>query len=74
MTLPGIIGYKSAVSNSIQMEIPDFRKEEIRKKYENDNWSPDPKDRNLQENQPFPSILGDIEIKKEVYEKIYGKI
>ncbi len=56
------------------MEVPDFRKEEIRKKYENDNWSPDPKDRNLQENQPYPSILGDIKIKKQVYEKIYGKI
>ncbi len=74
MTLPGIIGYKSALSGSIPLEIPDFRKEEIRKKYENDNWSPDPKDKNLQENQPFPSILGDIKIKKEIYEKFYGKI
>ncbi|MCM8818360.1 MAG: hypothetical protein NC915_02635 [Candidatus Omnitrophica bacterium] len=43
----------------------------IRKKYENDNWSCDPKDRKLQENQPFPSILGEIEIEKEIYEKLY---
>ncbi|MFN4227395.1 MAG: Gfo/Idh/MocA family protein [Candidatus Ratteibacteria bacterium] len=73
MTLPGIIGYKSALLGNMSLEIPDFRKEDIRKKYENDNWSPDPKDRNLQENQPFPSILGEIEIEKEIYERLYGK-
>lgn len=55
------------------MEVPDFRNENIRKKFENDNWSPDPKDRDLSENQPYPSILGDIEIDEKVYERLYGK-
>ncbi len=72
MTLPGIIGYKSALSGSIPMEIPDFRKENVRKKYENDNWSPDPKDKSLQKNQPLPSILGEIKIKQKVFKKIWG--
>jgi len=69
MTLPGILGYRSAVEGNIPLEVPDFRKEEVRKKYENDVWSPDPADRNIP-GQPFPSVLGDVEIPEEVYEKI----
>jgi len=66
MTLPGIIGYRSAYQGNITLEIPDFRSEEIRKKYENDHWSPDPKDRNIP-NQPYPSVLGEIKIPDSVY-------
>ncbi len=73
MTLPGIIGYKSALSGNLPLEIPDFRKESVRKKYEKDNWSPDPKDKKLGKNQPPPSILGDIKIKKEIYDMIAEK-
>lgn len=70
MTLPGILGYRSALSGNIPVEIPDFRKESVRKKYENDNWSPDPKDKGLQKNQPYPSILGDVKIKESVYNRL----
>ncbi|HRR95219.1 MAG TPA: Gfo/Idh/MocA family oxidoreductase [Candidatus Ratteibacteria bacterium] len=73
MTLPGILGYRSALSGNIPIEIPDFRKEKERKKYENDNWSPDPNDKKLMKNQPAPSILGEIEIKKEIYEMLEKK-
>ncbi len=72
MTLPGILAYKSAYLGNIPLEIPDFRKEEVRKKYENDNWSPDPKDKHI-EGQPLPSILGEIKIPDIVYEKLFKK-
>lgn len=72
MTLPGILAYRSALMGNVPLEVPDFRKEEVRKKYENDHWSPDPKDKSLP-GQPPPSILGEIEIPEEVYEKIERK-
>jgi len=73
MTLPGILAYRSALSGNIPLVIPDFRKETERQKYENDHWSPDPKDKKLMKNQPAPSILGEINIKKEVYDLIEKK-
>ncbi|MCX7917054.1 MAG: hypothetical protein N2589_02880 [bacterium] len=72
MTLPGILAYRSAYSGNICLEVPDFRKEEVRKKYENDRWSPDPKDKNIP-GQPYPSVLGEIEIPEQIYEKIEKK-
>jgi len=66
MTLPGILGYRSALGGNVSLEVPDFRKEKIRKQYENDNWSPDPKDEHLP-GQPSPSILGKIKIPHSVY-------
>lgn len=66
MTLPGILGYRSAWQDNISLDVPDFRKEEIRKRYENDHWSPDPKDKNIP-GQPAPSILGEIKIPDSVY-------
>ncbi|HOK55903.1 MAG TPA: Gfo/Idh/MocA family oxidoreductase [bacterium] len=72
MTLPGILAYRSACSGSIPLEVPDFRKEEERKKYENDRWSPDPKDRNIP-GQPYTSILGEIKIHDEIYRKVDEK-
>jgi predicted dehydrogenase len=69
MTLPGILGYRSAIEGNVSLEVPDFRKEEIRKKYENDTWSPDPADRDIP-GQPFPSILGDIQIPESVYKEV----
>ena len=41
------------------MEVPDFRNESIRKKYESDDWSPDPTRK--KPGQPPSSILGEIE-------------
>jgi len=72
MTLPGILGYRSALNNSISLEVSDFRKEEVRKRYENDHWSPDPKDKTIP-GQPPPSILGEIKIPNSVYKKIEKK-
>jgi len=69
MTLPGILGYRSAYNGNIPIEVPDFRKEEVRKKYESDHWSPDPKDKNIP-GQPSPSILGEIQIPESVYQLI----
>ncbi|MFA5858495.1 MAG: Gfo/Idh/MocA family oxidoreductase [Elusimicrobiota bacterium] len=71
MTLPGILGYKSALMGNASLEVPDFRKESVRKKYENDNWSPNPADKDKQAHQPKPSILGDIKIPVKVYKQIY---
>jgi len=69
MTLPGILGYRSAVEGNTPLEVPDFRKEEMRRKYENDVWSPDPADRDIP-GQPFPSVLGDVEIPDLIYEMV----
>jgi predicted dehydrogenase len=69
MTLPGILGYRSALSGNASLEVPDFRKEEVRKYYENDHWSPDPADRHIP-GQPSPSILGEVEIPESVYREL----
>ena len=44
---------------AVPIEVPDFRAESVRKSYENDDWSPDPKRK--KEGQPSSSILGDIQ-------------
>jgi len=69
MTLPGILGYRSACQGNVALDVPDFRKEEVRKKYENDHWSPDPKDKHIP-GQPSPSILGEIEIPDSVHRMV----
>jgi len=69
MTLPGILGFRSALNNNATIEVPDFRNESVRKKYENDHWSPDPKDKKIP-GQPFPSVLGEIVIPDSIYERL----
>ncbi|MCC6444718.1 MAG: Gfo/Idh/MocA family oxidoreductase [Armatimonadetes bacterium] len=59
MTLVGIQGWRSCLENGAPFEIPDFRREEVRKRYENDDWSPFPEDR--RPGQPWPSIKGKVE-------------
>ena len=44
MTLPGILGFRSAYEGNIPLEVPDLRLEGARARYENDHWSPDPAD------------------------------
>ncbi len=56
MSSVGILAWKSAFANGAPFEVPDFRNEEERKKYENDHWSPFPEDKGP--GQPPPSILG----------------
>jgi predicted dehydrogenase len=58
MTLAGIQGWRSCLANGAPMIIPDFRKESVRRQYEDDNWSPFPEDR--APGQPPSSILGII--------------
>jgi predicted dehydrogenase len=59
MSLVGILAYRSALADSKPVEIPDFRVEDARRNYEQDDWSPDPAAR--REGQPWPSILGRLE-------------
>lgn len=63
MTLVGIQSWRSCLSGGAPVEIPDFKNEEIRKQYENDDWSPFPEDR--KPGQPFSSITGEITPSKE---------
>ena len=58
MSIVGILAYRSALDNSNTLEVPDFRKKSERRKYRNDNWSPDPTQK--KKGDPFPSILGKI--------------
>jgi len=66
MTAIGIQGYKSALQGGIPMEIPDFRKREIRDRYRNDDWNPDPARHRT--GYPASSVLGKIEISAESLE------
>lgn len=56
MSSVGILAWKSALADGTPFDVPDFREEEERKVYEDDHWSPWPKDAGP--GQPPPSILG----------------
>ena len=58
MSLVGIQAYRSALADNVAVEVPDFRKEAVRRRYEKDDWSPDPARR--KKGQPWPSVLGNI--------------
>lgn len=51
MSSLGILAWKSVLANGAQMEIPDFKDEKSRKKYENDYFNPFP-----MPGSQFPSI------------------
>ncbi len=57
MSLVGILAWRSALNDSNTEIVPDFSKESVRKRYENDDWSPDPARR--KPGQPCCSIEGD---------------
>ncbi|MFA6714776.1 MAG: hypothetical protein WCS27_05330, partial [Victivallaceae bacterium] len=54
MSICGIQAYKSVLNDSMTMEIPDFSDEAVRKKYEDDDWSPDPA--RQKPGQPLPGV------------------
>ena len=56
MSIVGIQAYRSALAGGATVEVPDFRKEAVRKQYAKDDWSPDPARR--KPGQPWPSIEG----------------
>ncbi|MCC6730980.1 MAG: Gfo/Idh/MocA family oxidoreductase [Chthonomonadales bacterium] len=58
MTLVGIQAWRSCLAGGAPFEVPDFRSEETRRRYEADAWSPFPEDRGP--GQPWPSILGEV--------------
>ncbi len=66
MTLCGIQGWRSALADGAPMEVPDFRKESVRKTYESDDWSPDPARK--RKGQPPSSVLGEIKPSREAIE------
>jgi predicted dehydrogenase len=42
MSIAGIQAWRSALANGAPVEIPDFREESVRRRFEDDHWSPDP--------------------------------
>ncbi len=56
MSSVGIVAWRSALEEGVPVDMPDFRSEESRSAYENDHWSPWPKDAGP--GQPPPSIRG----------------
>lgn len=78
MSSVGILAWESALQGGIPVEVPDFRDEAVRKKYEDDHWSPLPQFRHLQGSEPpLASILGHIEPDEEDIEyakKIWREI
>ena len=59
MSIVGIQAYRSALNDSNTVDIPDFRKKEVRAQYADDHWNPDPAQR--REGYPWPSIRGDAQ-------------
>ena len=66
MTLAGIQAWRSVLSDGAPVEIPDLRKESVRRKYADDHWSPDPT--RPQKDRPPCSILGEITPSAEALE------
>ncbi len=58
MSSVGILAWKSALADGAPFDVPDFSREESRKTYEHDHWSPFPSHATLAPNQPPPSIHG----------------
>ncbi len=58
MSSVGILAWKSALQDGQPFDVPDFRNESQRKRYENDRWSPWPE--HAGPGQPPPSILGHV--------------
>lgn len=70
MTFVGIQAWRSCLDNGAPYEIPDFRQESVRAKYENDDWSPFPEDR--KPGQPWSSIEGEVKPSREAIEYARG--
>jgi predicted dehydrogenase len=66
MSIVGILAYRSALQDSNTLEVPDFRKASVRRKYADDHWSPDPAKR--RPGQPWPSIFGDMKPTRQALE------
>lgn len=54
----GILGWKSVVNGNIPFDMPDYKNEEERKKYENDTWNPFRKENIDPATQPPITVTG----------------
>ena len=63
MSIVGILAYRSALSDSNTLDVPDFRDRTVRDAYADDHWNPDPTRRTADD--PWPSVTGDVEIPDE---------
>jgi len=68
MTLPGILAFRSALDGNVPQDVPNFRDEAIRARYESDDWCPSPIDPGTNK-APSASAHGAIDIPAEVYER-----
>ncbi|MCK5850287.1 MAG: Gfo/Idh/MocA family oxidoreductase [Kiritimatiellae bacterium] len=74
MSIVGIQAYRSALADGVPMDLPDFRKESVRKKYVNDDWTADPEKK--KKGQPSSSIRGKIKLTnkaKALAKKVWAK-
>ena len=75
MSICGIQAWRSALDNAAPVEVPDFRKEQDRARYENDHWCPMP-DAGDAEDKPPASVLGHLEPTEEaraLAREVWGK-
>ena len=63
MSIVGVQAWRSALADSAPFEVPDFRDAKVRRRYRDDDWSPDPARR--AKGQPPSSVLGNIELSDE---------
>jgi len=66
MSIVGILAWRSILNDSVTVEVPDFRKESVRRKYARDDWTPDPARK--RPGQPPSSILGEIKPTRKAIE------
>lgn len=71
MSVVGAQSWRSALNNGTPFPIPDFKREESRKAYENDHWSPFPDKPG--EKAP-PSVKGLNEPRPEIVEQYMAKV
>ena len=68
MSLPGILGFRSALKGHVPMEVPDMRDASVRARYEDDHWSPDPRDPGPEDKPISPSAHGPVDIPPGAYD------
>jgi predicted dehydrogenase len=57
-SIVGILAYRSALADAEPLEVPDFRDRDVRLRYAEDHWSPDPARR--APGDPWPSVFGNL--------------
>ncbi|MCP4639150.1 MAG: Gfo/Idh/MocA family oxidoreductase [bacterium] len=63
MSIVGILAFRSALEDGAPIDVPDFRDEDARKLFEDDQWTPDPTRDG--DDGPASSVLGHLEPSEE---------